>query len=1007
MARSTPSLALQQHYTSRRLQQAANSTLVVPSSQQQLSPPSPLPGSNTIGNGSMRRNSSAAFVGAPGPAPGGPTGNETECLPGHVAANCTGIPSGQSADKQGTEASPPPLDAADAAPTGPSDAASAMLLPSPIPEAVPDASPEGYLPLPGGIARTYRPPPPARASKTPAPAPQGGGSGTPGSDASGESPDGPPVPPADHQPEGGSGSDGNDSGKLQGWLVAVIAALAASLAVLAGVAGYYGVKKRRNRHKQFKRYMSAHVARLSDTSGGGGSGSGAGTGEPLGKLPLSSWASHSLPFSSTGSNEAPVSALWPAGGLAAIELGPLHVTSSKQELLGVGSGCASAATAQADSDSGSGAWGAGWGSEPQGWGSTAQQAQHLQGWGVGRIPAAYPAGTAAPGAGCSPAASWLGPPAAKLWLGGLRQLPSGIAQPSADEATPMDEEGHLSQPAIGTPSDHYSNPLLLGATHSLGSPPHPGTPSGSQQLYGQRDPSSDSQPLEEPEPMDLESLGGPVVVTNPWAGLLPQQASHAQQQQQHGMQHPQQQGQLAGWLRPQPTQQQLDLGAPEVPASNSSAATAAGSALDWSYFWDAASGAGRTAAAVPGAQPQSAPQQPLSLSPAQKPPWLRMSGASLEDCAGSGADSDATSPLREGAMGGAARLSTKSKGAKGGAACLSTKSKGDSGDGAAALQLSSALGESDGDINPDDIQICKRPDGTDWQLGAGAFGKVYKALRGGVSDVAVKVLLADASEDEDFRREVAILRSCRDSHVVQFLGACLRPGLTMLVTEFMGRDVFLGACLRPGLTMLVTEFMGRDVFLGACLRPGRTMLVTEFMGGGDLRAALSRHPGAFRWGAGGRGRALALDIARGLHYLHARRIIHFDLKSNNILLSQDGTVAKIADVGLAAIVSHKYVSLTGLRGAFAWAAPEVLMGERHCSEKADIYSLGVVLWELVTCEVPQRGRMREPRVPEECPAEVALLIDRCLAVSPSSRPSAKEAFLSIQASPKTAAPARA
>ena len=61
----------------------------------------------------------------------------------------------------------------------------------------------------------------------------------------------------------------------------------------------------------------------------------------------------------------------------------------------------------------------------------------------------------------------------------------------------------------------------------------------------------------------------------------------------------------------------------------------------------------------------------------------------------------------------------------------------------------------------------------------------------------------------------------------------------------------------------------------------------------------------------------------------------------DILLSHDGSLAKIADVGLAAVVSHKYVSLAGLRGAFAWAAPEVLTGERHCSEKADIYSLGV------------------------------------------------------------------
>jgi hypothetical protein len=73
----------------------------------------------------------------------------------------------------------------------------------------------------------------------------------------------------------------------------------------------------------------------------------------------------------------------------------------------------------------------------------------------------------------------------------------------------------------------------------------------------------------------------------------------------------------------------------------------------------------------------------------------------------------------------------------------------------------------------------------------------------------------------------------------------------------------------------MTRLLTPVQFLGACLQPGRTMLVTEYLAGGDLRGALSRHPGTFRWGAGGRGRALALDVARGLHYLHSRRIIHF------------------------------------------------------------------------------------------------------------------------------------
>ena len=72
----------------------------------------------------------------------------------------------------------------------------------------------------------------------------------------------------------------------------------------------------------------------------------------------------------------------------------------------------------------------------------------------------------------------------------------------------------------------------------------------------------------------------------------------------------------------------------------------------------------------------------------------------------------------------------------------------------------------------------------------------------------------------------------------------------------------------------------------------------------------------------GLGRRIALDVARGLHFLHSRKIVHFDLKSANILLARDNT-AKIADVGLAKIMHRQFLSSLYNVGTFAWSAPEV------------------------------------------------------------------------------------
>ncbi len=69
-----------------------------------------------------------------------------------------------------------------------------------------------------------------------------------------------------------------------------------------------------------------------------------------------------------------------------------------------------------------------------------------------------------------------------------------------------------------------------------------------------------------------------------------------------------------------------------------------------------------------------------------------------------------------------------------------------------------------------------------------------------------------------------------------------------------------------------------------------------------------------------RGRQIALDVVRGLHHMHSRKVMHLDLKSANILLARDGT-AKIADVGLAKILTRDNTCVS-TEGTFDWAAPE-------------------------------------------------------------------------------------
>ncbi|XP_022917912.1 mitogen-activated protein kinase kinase kinase 13-B isoform X2 [Onthophagus taurus] len=140
------------------------------------------------------------------------------------------------------------------------------------------------------------------------------------------------------------------------------------------------------------------------------------------------------------------------------------------------------------------------------------------------------------------------------------------------------------------------------------------------------------------------------------------------------------------------------------------------------------------------------------------------------------------------------------------------------------------------------------------------------------------------------------------------------------------------------------------------------------------------------------------QIAAGMQYLHAHKIIHRDLKSPNVLIG-DERIIKISDFGTSRTWNEVSTKMS-FGGTVAWMAPEAIK-ESPCSEKIDIWSFGVVLWELLTCEVPYKDMERsaimymvgmgklKPPIPSTCPEGFKLLMNMCWNYNPKDRPSFK------------------
>jgi len=150
------------------------------------------------------------------------------------------------------------------------------------------------------------------------------------------------------------------------------------------------------------------------------------------------------------------------------------------------------------------------------------------------------------------------------------------------------------------------------------------------------------------------------------------------------------------------------------------------------------------------------------------------------------------------------------------------------------------------------------------------------------------------------------------------------------------------------------------------------------------------------------------QTAAGMTYLESMRIIHRDLSLRNLLIGQtsDGYVIKISDFGLSRSVEAAYYVTKDGEIPIKWCAPEVLK-YGTCSSKSDIYSFGVLLWELFSYgKCPYEGYSNQQAririlngntlpVPTACPPDVCILMQNCWAMNTEQRPNFQQTYTEL------------
>lgn len=285
-------------------------------------------------------------------------------------------------------------------------------------------------------------------------------------------------------------------------------------------------------------------------------------------------------------------------------------------------------------------------------------------------------------------------------------------------------------------------------------------------------------------------------------------------------------------------------------------------------------------------------------------------------------------------------------------------------------------------------------------IGGGGFGQVWRAKWKG-TPVAVKVLTGTAQAEnvskavlEEFIAEINMVSGMRHPNICLFMGACLDPPNRAIVTELCENGSLWDALRSPLSIYQIAD--------GVTRRAWPLDLYDEQQVFDNIIPPLVPL-GTWPWTLVKR---VAAGTARGMCYLHSGNppVLHRDLKSANILLDESYT-AKLADFGLSRLKAVRS-GMTGNCGTVQWMAPEVLCSE-HYAEPADVYSFGIIMWEMLTQECPYEGltpiqcalsvlnQNMRPDVPDWCPQRLRDLINGCVDRDPQSRPTFGEILASL------------
>uniref|UniRef100_A0A4W4EC54 Tyrosine-protein kinase n=1 Tax=Electrophorus electricus TaxID=8005 RepID=A0A4W4EC54_ELEEL len=232
-------------------------------------------------------------------------------------------------------------------------------------------------------------------------------------------------------------------------------------------------------------------------------------------------------------------------------------------------------------------------------------------------------------------------------------------------------------------------------------------------------------------------------------------------------------------------------------------------------------------------------------------------------------------------------------------------------------------------------------------IGKGEFGDVMVGDYRGTK-VAVKCIKHDATA-QAFIAEASVMTQLRHTNLVQLLG--------VIVEEH-------------GSLFIVTEYMAKGSLVDYLRSRGRTVL------GGECLLKFS------------------LDVCEAMEYLENNNFVHRDLAARNVLVSEDN-IAKVSDFGLTKEASSTQDTA---KLPVKWTSPEALR-EKRFSTKSDVWSYGVLLWEIYSFgRVPypriplkevvprvERGYKMDP--PDGCPAVVYDLMKQCWGLEPATRPS--------------------